>query len=794
VFGSAGFPDLLCTGTGSGGLGDCFASEKAADSGELGDGTVTLQPWRQEQGGTLLVDPTTSDITRYGLAFTGPGMNVGGNTTAVITGLSCLDTGLDPKEPGSPADSLTDCLDSSVAWSTEGVFPNDAGGTPGGLKRNAGIDNLVLFLSTDAAGNIVQADAYYTMEYSIISAGDNSMVGGTLNLTGTRSPCVAGADPLRVIDDGTAQNLDVLANDGCEVPPETIVTGAGDFAPDKLGTASTDGATVTYTPAGGGAADSPEVFTYTVEDGFPNQDQGTVTITLFDDLIPAPTNLVAETQLNISVAIDVTAGGTNPLGNIEQDVTNPPGNPEVTQTAPDPTLGGTVQIFGLQIIYTPPPSIRGDDTFGYTITDSNGDSASAEITVTIGARPKAPDFMVADKIDIGSSEDIDIALIPDVVLGDPPSTITATDGANGTTSVAGTVVTYAHPAGGVCGDDSFTYTIEDVDLETATGTIFLTVNCVVIANDAAAPGIDTTGVMPESQSSSIDVLAIAGNDPGDDPTAVAVTDGASGTTSLDVNTNIVTYTPNSDFFTGNDSYTYTLTDVDGDTDTGTITVALTAAAPTAGNLSADTEPGIPVDIDVTGSVTVGSGTIDQHEIAVTSGPSNGTAVFNGLVVTYTPNPGSSGADSFEYTVKDGGGDTATGTITVTVIDLTPIAGNISAETVSDVAVKIDVTGSVTLGNGSIDEHEFTVTSNPSQGTAAFNGPVVTYTPNSESSGTDSFEYTVTDRDGSSDSGTITVDVAQGKVQDELPGGSNALGSELAVLLILLPWLRRRRVT
>ena len=30
------------------------------------------------------------------------------------------------------------------------------------------------------------------------------------------------------------------------------------------------------------------------------------------------------------------------------------------------------------------------------------------------------------------------------------------------------------------------------------------------------------------------------------------------------------------------------------------------------------------------------------------------------------------------------------------------------------------------------------------------------------------------------------------VQDKLPGGSNALGSELAALLILLPWLRRRR--
>ena len=36
-----------------------------------------------------------------------------------------------------------------------------------------------------------------------------------------------------------------------------------------------------------------------------------------------------------------------------------------------------------QLIYTPNPGFKGHDTFMYTITDSNGDTASAAVTVTV---------------------------------------------------------------------------------------------------------------------------------------------------------------------------------------------------------------------------------------------------------------------------------------------------------------------------------------------------------------------------------------------------------------------------
>ncbi len=563
VFGSAGFPPSLCTGTGSGGVGDCFASEKGSESGE----DPLLSPWIIENGGTGFnwdgsTPPGTGlEIVRFGLAFPPMLQNPGGATTAVIAGLTCSDTGLDPKIPGEPADTLTDCQDSAVAWGVTDPEGTDMG------KLNAGIDNLILMLATDAAGNIVSADAYYTMEYPIIQVDDNSFVGGTLNFIGTTT-CLAGDDPFGVIDDltGTSFTLDVLANDVCVDPPLTIFedVGAGDLMPDQGGTATTDGAIVTYTPPGVGAVVDPEEFTYTLRDNIvPNQDTGTVTIMLFDDLMPAANDLMAETTLDTPVVIDVSTGG-NSLGNTET-VVNSPGMLVVTTTPP---MLGTVSIDGANVTYTPDPGLRGDDVFEYTITDSNGDVAPtpptvALITVRIGAKPNAPDFDVPGKIAINDSVDIDLDAIPGAEQGDPPVIISQTQGLEGTTTLNGTTVTYQHT--GACSrvdPDSFTYTFEDADMETDTGIISVTINCVPIANPAAAPNIDTTGVAPDSQSSSVDVSAIANNDLGDEPTAVTVTDGASGMTSLDVNTNIVTYTPNSDFFTGIDSYTYTLTDVD----------------------------------------------------------------------------------------------------------------------------------------------------------------------------------------------------------------------------------------
>ena len=127
-----------------------------------------------------------------------------------------------------------------------------------------------------------------------------------------------------------------------------------------------------------------------------------MTATLFDDLTPVANNIQTSTEAATLVDIDVSATGddpTNSLGNEEIDIVNPPGTGAVvTQTLPDPVLG-TVFVVGAVFTYTPNAGESGDDTFGYTITDTNGDVVSAEITVSVDLPADSDDDGVNDTLD-----------------------------------------------------------------------------------------------------------------------------------------------------------------------------------------------------------------------------------------------------------------------------------------------------------------------------------------------------------------------------------------------------------
>ena len=91
------------------------------------------------------------------------------------------------------------------------------------------------------------------------------------------------------------------------------------------------------------------------------------------------------------------------------------------------------------------------------------------------------------------------------------------------------------------------------------------------------------------------------------------------------------------------------------------------APPEAANDDATTPQNTPVDVDLVAN-DIDLDTEDTLSITAVSAPSNGTAAIasgSATTVTYTPNSGFSGADSFEYTVSDGTA-TATGTVAVTV--------------------------------------------------------------------------------------------------------------------------------
>jgi hypothetical protein len=120
-------------------------------------------------------------------------------------------------------------------------------------------------------------------------------------------------------------------------------------------------------------------------------------------------------------------------------------------------------------------------------------------------------------------------------------------------------------------------------------------------------------------------------------------------------------------FTGLATFTYTVTDGNGGTATGQVSVTVNPGQnqpPVANADTASTASGTAVTINVLANDTDANGD-PLSVIGVTNG-TRGTVANNGVSVTYTPSPGTSGTDVFSYTVADGRGGQATGSVTVNV--------------------------------------------------------------------------------------------------------------------------------
>jgi len=187
-------------------------------------------------------------------------------------------------------------------------------------------------------------------------------------------------DQYDVINDGTTAFLSVLANEACNGDqPLSVVQQPGDLAPDRGGVAITDGTRVRYTPASGFVGF--EEFRYTAQDAglaggtnppAVNRDTARVVVNVLRDLDPVAADDTATTQQGQPVVIDVLDNDT--LGN---GATN--AMAIVTQPA-----RGTVTILADQTIrYSPSFGSFGEDTFTYRLTDQNGDSDIATVTVGV---------------------------------------------------------------------------------------------------------------------------------------------------------------------------------------------------------------------------------------------------------------------------------------------------------------------------------------------------------------------------------------------------------------------------
>ena len=170
-------------------------------------------------------------------------------------------------------------------------------------------------------------------------------------------------------------------------------------------------------------------------------------------------------------------------------------------------------------------------------------------------------------------------------------------------------------------------------------------------------------------------------------------------------------------------------------------------APVAVNDSANTNEDAAVVIDVLDN----DGDPDGGAVMVAdvTEPVDGSAVINpDGTITYTPDPNFNGVDEFSYTLKETGGltDTATVTVFVTPVNDAPAADPQSVATDEDASANILLTG-VDGDPETSQLLSFAVDAGPSHGTLTDFDPAtgsVTYTPEPNYNGADSFTFTVSD--------------------------------------------------
>ena len=203
-------------------------------------------------------------------------------------------------------------------------------------------------------------------------------------------------------------------------------------------------------------------------------------------------------------------------------------------------------------------------------------------------------------------------------------------------------------------------------------------------NQGDAPvAVDDTATVVEDSEVSVAVLSNDSDADGDTLTIESFTQGTNG--SVVISGSNLVYTPSANF-NGSDSFTYTINDGTGLTDTATVSVTVTAVNdnPVANDDSATTEEDVAVTINLVANDTDIDG--DSLSIESVGTASNGSVVNNGNgTVTYTPNAGFFGSDSFTYVVSDGSA-TDTATVRVTVTEVTT-----SEQVIGYAGTAIDVT-------------------------------------------------------------------------------------------------------
>ncbi|MEW6604296.1 MAG: Ig-like domain-containing protein [Thermoproteota archaeon] len=436
---------------------------------------------------------------------------------------------------------------------------------------------------------------------------------------------------------------------------------------------------------------------------------------------------------------------------------DPDGDALTATIATNPSHGSATMTATGSATYTPAANYSGPDSFTYTVSDGpDTDTATVAIVVNpVNDPPVANSHTITvqedDTITITlPATDIDSINLTYIIVSSPLHGMLDDDG-DGT-------ITYT-PTQGFVGEDSFTFKVNDGSADSNIATVSITVTDLPNQDPLAADDLATTD---EGEPVTINVLANDNDEDGGSLNVVSVSDPVHGTAVINGD-DTITYTPDG-AYSGTDSFTYGIDDGQGGSDSATVTVTinLVNSSPNANDDSTTTDEDNPITINVLSNDSDLDGDVVSIDSVTT--PTHGTAAIVSGGIAYTP--GSSAqvlrvgqmlTDTFSYTISDGNeDDTATVTITVSGLNDAPIASDGLVITDEDELVEYALPA---LDIDAGDSITFEIEAEPTSGTVSLNPDgSITYSPELNFFGTDSFTYSVIDGSSSSDTGTILVTV------------------------------------